>query len=360
MPVSHPGSATLSVAGAVLALLLASPLALGGCDVDDDDTASADDDDGSNGGCWVHTSILDSYLHRYDAEGTLLETVNTAELVGQGVRVSEYNPRDGSFWLVDGGKAWHVNGDLEVDGSLDTGTGVAPWGLHQGTDIYLADGSLFVAETASSRILRIAPTGEVLMEVDAYQSLGYLAVDQADGSVWFNYREDWIDHVGKLDPDGNLVVSIAADAGGYMFPFAMSVSPVDSSVWFQCECYQCTGHDNGHLVGLDPGGTERLALPLGDLNGHAYVWVFVDVAGDLWFNDVQNDEFVKLSPAGDELARLPLDAVQDFSPVPDGSAIWLRSVYTEGGKVRKITPDGTELLFVDVGNEAVWGVHAIP
>ncbi len=321
-------------------------------------SVTIDEGQSASGGVWVLTTVVGSSLSKYDSQGRLVEKVDVTAIVGEPVDLFEFNPTDGAFWLgTTEGNLYHLNAGFEMDGSLSLGGDIHAVGM--GTDIYEKDGSLYAAVTGQHRIVKVAPSGSIVMDATGFDNLEYLAVDQRDGSVWFSFRRDWMDRIGKLDPEGRLVVDIGGEEDGYMFPFPLAVSPVDGAVWFMCECYHCSGHDNGHLVALDETGTEIYHLSVGNIYGSAYAFTFVDAAGNPWFNHVVDADFIKMSPAGQELSRVSLEDVDCFSSLPGADAVWIRARGTEESTIRKIASDGTEITSVDIG-EQIGGVEAIP
>jgi len=314
---------------------------------------------GKGGGAWVLASSVGSMLHEIGPNGQTIQTVDVGAITGRTLQFFTFDPGDGSFWLgTAGGSFYHLDRDFGVTGSV-ADLGNVPGG-QSATALRESDGSLVVVVQGAGEIVRIATDGTIMEEIAGYNSLEYLDLDQADDAIWFNFRVDYHDHVGKLDRDRNLVVDAAlTDSSGYSFPKAIAVSPSDGSAWFLCECYHCVGHDAGHLVGLDAGGTEIVHVPMGNIYGQAYAVTFVDPAGNIWTNDLLGERFVELSPTGSELASVALNSVDGFSSLRDGSS-WVHSVYTDGGRVRKLDPSGVEIAHADIPACVYLVVQAIP
>ena len=139
-----------------------------------------------DGSCLVYYSS-EHLLKRVSSDLSLIDTI--VEFSGGGFTV---NPNDGTIWLIEGGKAKHIdrNGALinEIDGIQGGGIAVSP-----------IDNSIWVAGFGT--VKHLTPDGQLLFESDDFNSITSISINSHDGSCWILKNKYLASKINKIEPD---------------------------------------------------------------------------------------------------------------------------------------------------------------
>jgi hypothetical protein len=383
--------------------------------------------DTANGSVWVSEGLTGDLLH-FSADGALLST--TPDAGGAYLQLTP-SPADGSVWVTCGWRVTHVSAAGEVVWSADGSSFAVVADPHDGSAwvgdsdtseiVRLAadgsemwrvpltashaaedtrDQSLWVVGSSPQALVHLSASGEEMGQAAAPYTVRALHVSPVDGAVWAYYS--WSPRLSALS---GYYVSLLDSSGTEVqqFPALFAkFNDSDGSVWLDWSSTEGTTskqvstqgevmrempspavaagvaydsatnsfwQDNWRSVQhIGPDGSviwQDQALEVGDLLYPA------PEDDSCWMIDAE--DFVRLSPDGQELARRPLPTspykLNDFAISPtDGS--WYVGTTAEGSTnplLLHLAADGTELwrsdqvgwrFSLDESDGSVWSLTA--
>jgi hypothetical protein len=164
------------------------------------------------GGWWVSDSGL-GVVRRLNAQGIVLR-----EFSGFTFPLDVAAVGDSAVWVAD------ATGPVSL---IHLGRGIVAVDTLRSPRALAAtqEGGTWVADSDADQLVRLGPTGNVMLRLDGYPGVEALAGDPLGNGVWVGDRSHR--RVALLDADGNVVMS----APGFPAPSSLSVAPDGSEVW---------------------------------------------------------------------------------------------------------------------------------
>ena len=223
---------------------------------------------------------------------------------------TSYGQYNGECWVISRGDTVYK---LHANGSADPT--VIP-NLTQASDAEVnpTNGVAWIAISASNAVFRYDPAAaESFTQAPAIERPNMISVNPADGTIWVA----GLNGVWKISSDGTQILAQVIPTGGApnveTGRFGVAVNPKDGSCWITDARGPIGRYDaNGNQVATAP--------PMKEPKGG----VTVDYQGNAWVADTQNNLLVRLSPNGEELARVT-ELKNPISPSvnPKDGSVWV-------------------------------------
>jgi len=184
------------------------------------------------------------------------------------------------------------------------------------------------------QVVHVNTQGRVMQRVQGYRT-SVLAVDPNDGSVWIALPNET--QLLKLDPSGALILQVPDSDG----PAAIAVDPRDSSIW--------VAHHDGDrtLTHLSSQGAVLFATPTSGFFSNTPQQITVDPRnGDVWYVGAHDGSIYKRSYSGELLVHVSgFDRPVSIAINPDNGDIWVADFSVErAGAVVKLSQEGTRIM----------------
>ena len=156
-----------------------------------------------------------------------------------------------------------------------------------------------------------------------------ISVNPADGTVWVA----WLDGVSKLSSDGKEILEQVIPPGGNpnveTGRFNVAVNPKDGSIWVADARGPINRYDaNGAQIAIGPTMQE----PKGG--------IAVDYEGNAWVADSQFSSLIRISPTGEQLAKLDIPSPTSPRVNPKDGSVW---VVSSQSTLMNLSADGTKV-----------------
>ncbi len=145
-------------------------------------------------------------------------------------------------------------------------------------------GAIWVADTFNDRVVKMTPTGTILLAIGGFKHPRHLAVNPVTREVWVADTDN--DRVVKLDPDGAQV----AVYSGLQEPWAIDVYAFNGRIWV------AQNADSNQVIQLprsSPNDSLNILKTITGLSNPRALSID-QVSGDVWIADTGNDRIVRL------------------------------------------------------------------
>ncbi len=263
---------------------------------------------------------------------------------------TSYGQYNGECWVVSGGDTVYK---LHANGNADP-TVIPNLTQASAAEVNPTNGVAWIAISASNAVFRFDPTQspeEQFIQSPEIKRPSMIAVNPADGTVWVA----GLSGVWKLSSDGKQILAQvlpedsnpSAGAEGFTETgrFNVAVNPKDGSCWIT--------DARGPIGRYDANGNRLAAAPaMKEPKGG----VTVDYEGNAWVADSQFNTLVRLSPTGQELAKLTITNPVSPRVNPKNGSVW---VVAEQSMLVNLSADGTKIGEFPAGM-AVVGISLSP
>ena len=258
---------------------------------------------------------------------------------------TSYGQYNGECWVVSGGDTVYK---LHANGNADP-TVIPNLTQVSAAEVNPTNGVTWIAISASNAVYRYdqaAQTAEEqFIQAPPIERPNMISVNPADGTVWVA----WLHGVSKLSSNGKQILAQVVPEGGppnvETGRFNVAVNPKDGSVWIADARGPINRYDaNGNQIATGPTMQE----PKGG--------VAVDYDGNAWVADSQFNALIRISPTGQELAKLTITSPVSPRVNPKDGSVW---VVSEQSMLLKLSADGTRMHEFPAGM-AVVGISLSP
>lgn len=258
---------------------------------------------------------------------------------------TSYGQYNGECWVVSGGDTVYK---LHANGNADP-TVIPNLTQASAAEVNPTNGVTWIAISASNAVFRYDQAAQVpeeqFIQAPAIERPNMISVNPADGTVWVA----WLNGVSKLSSDGKQILAQVVPEGGppnvETGRFNVAVNPKDGSVWIADARGPINRYDtNGNQIATGPTMQE----PKGG--------VAVDYEGNAWVADSQFNTLIRISPTGQELAKLTITSPVSPRVNPKDGSVW---VVSEQSMLLNLSADGTRRHEFPAGM-AVVGISLSP
>jgi streptogramin lyase len=258
---------------------------------------------------------------------------------------TSYGQYNGECWVVSGGDTVYK---LHANGNADP-TVIPNLTQVSAAEVNPTNGVTWIAISASNAVYRYdqaAQTAEEqFIQAPPIERPNMISVNPADGTVWVA----WLHGVSKLSSNGKQILAQVVPEGGppnvETGRFNVAVNPKDGSVWIADARGPINRYDaNGNQIATGPTMQE----PKGG--------VAVDYDGNAWVADSQFNALIRISPTGQELAKLTITSPVSPRVNPKDGSVW---VVSEQSMLLRLSADGTKIHEFPAGM-AVVGISLSP
>ena len=258
---------------------------------------------------------------------------------------TSYGQYNGECWVVSGGDTVYK---LHANGNADP-TVIPNLTQASAAEVNPTNGVTWIAISASNAVFRYDQAAQVpeeqFIQAPAIERPNMISVNPADGTAWVA----WLNGVSKLSSDGKQILAQVIPPGGppnvETGRFNVAVNPKDGSVWITDARGPINRYDaNGNQIATGPTMQE----PKGG--------VAVDYDGNAWVADSQFNTLIRISPTGQELAKLTITSPVSPRVNPKDGSVW---VVSEQSMLLNLSADGTRRHEFPAGM-AVVGISLSP
>ena len=254
---------------------------------------------------------------------------------------TSYGQYNGECWVVSGGDTVYK---LHANGNADP-TVIPNLTQASAAEVNPTNGVAWIAISASNAVFRFDQSTSEFTQAPPIERPNMISVNPADGTVWVA----WLHGVSKLSSDGKQILAQVVPEGGppnvETGRFNVAVNPKDGSVWITDARGPINRYDaNGNQIATGPTMQE----PKGG--------VAVDYEGNAWVADSQFNTLIRISPTGQELAKLTITSPVSPRVNPKDGSVW---VVSEQSMLLNLSADGTKMHEFPAGM-AVVGISLSP
>ena len=237
---------------------------------------------------------------------------------------TSYGQYNGECWVVSGGDTVYK---LHANGNADP-TVIPNLTQASAAEVNPANGVAWIAISASNAVFRFDQATNEFTQAPPIERPNMISVNPADGTVWVA----WLHGVSKLSSDGGQILAQVVPEGGppnvETGRFNVAVNPKDGSVWI--------ADARGPINRYDANGTQ---IATGPTMREPKGGVAVDYDGNAWVADSQFNTLIRVSPTGQELAKLTITSPVSPRVNPKDGSVW---VVSEQSMLLNLSADGTK------------------